>query len=135
MQVYKNGNKIVFEVLAERKRFTPYNDMAGEPSRGSYPTLTGVIEPVSYCDDPDMGFAYTIDMDYKGKPDQHGGIIIQWHGSREHFEAKCGELGIGIIEYEQCARCKKAILGCATLSKEIHEKYGGPVCSIKCDGK
>jgi hypothetical protein len=40
----------------------------------------------------------TIDMDYKGKPDQVGPIVVNWFDSKESFKKTCKRLGIGIYE-------------------------------------
>ena len=76
-------------------------DKDGKPEDvGEYPTLAGLIirhrNDGNYYDE--MGFAQTIDMDYKGKMDQVGDFVIKWHGSEEDFIEKCKELGLDIQE-------------------------------------
>ena len=97
MKVYKKNNKIIVEIPFWSKRSNPY--MEGQ-NVGEYPTLTGLI-----CFDKDgneeIGFAQTIDMNYKGKPDQVNGFVVMWNRNKEEFRKKCEELGIGIFEYDK----------------------------------
>lgn len=125
MKVYKQDGKIIFEFPEELPRSNPWT----EGDVGSFPYFTGIIVPQKNCSDPEMGFAGTIDMDYKGKPDQWSDIIVHWHGEKEDFIKKCEELGVEHFEYIRCAKCKGPIYGTATFSK------GGPVCTFTCEEK
>ena len=129
MDIYKKDGKIIFEFPEELPRSNPWTDR----DAGSYPYFTGLIVPQKNCDDPEMGFAGTIDMAYKGKPDQWSDIIVRWNGDKEGFIKKCEELGVEWYEYQRWAKCKGPIYGSATLSAEIEKKYGGSVCSITCE--
>jgi len=120
----KEDGHLVIRVPLLSDRYNPYEDGI----TGDMPTFTGLIIPQK-----NMGFAFTIDMDYKDKPDQWGDIEFNWVGDRESFIKKCSELGIDVVEYEKCANCKGPIYGCSTMSLELDAKYGGPVCSITCD--
>ena len=96
MNIYKKDNKIVFEIEEFAKRVNPYDP---DGDYGEYPTLTGLIihhKTDGYYDE--MGFAVTIDMDYKGKTDQVGDFLVSWFGEEDTFRKKCKELGIGIHE-------------------------------------
>jgi len=46
----------------------------------------------------DIGFGFLIDMDYKGKGDQHTGILYRWEGSTDNFIQFCKENNISIIK-------------------------------------
>lgn len=93
MEITKTKDKITFTFPRFEKRFNPY-----DPDRdyGNYPFFTGLI--VREEEYEDMGFAGTIDMDYKGKPDQVSDFIVKWCGSKEDFRKECKKLGIRIYE-------------------------------------
>lgn len=131
MNIRKENGKIKFEFDAELPRQNPYMDDGADC--GTFPMFTGVIIPQKNCSEPEMGFAATIDMDYKGKGDQIGPIIVAWHDDVDKFRTTCALLGIDVMEYEKCANCRGPIYGCSTSSLELNNKYGGPVCSITCD--
>jgi len=99
LEIYKKENKIIVEIPAESKRLNPY--MEGQDV-GEYPTLTGLI--IRYRKDgnnyDEIGFANTIDMDYKGKSDQVGDFVISWFGGEKEFREKCKELGLDIMEMD-----------------------------------
>ena len=94
MKITKKGDKIIVEIPYWSKRSNPY--MPGEDV-GEYPTLTGLIIRHKKDDNnyDELGFAQTIDRDYKGKCDDVGGFIIMWYGGEEDFIKKCQELGLG----------------------------------------
>lgn len=106
MNIYKKSfkkgfgkeDKIVVEIPYWSKRINPYMlKENGEPEDvGKYPTLTGLIIHHKKDDDYDeIGFAQTIDMDYKDKGDQVDGFVVMWDGEEEDFRKKCEELGLG----------------------------------------
>jgi len=96
MKITKKDNKIIVEIPFYSDRSNPY--MEGQDV-GKYPTLTGLIIKNKGDDDYDeLGFAQTIDMDYKDKGDQVGDFIIKWHQSEDKFRKKCDELGLNIQE-------------------------------------
>ena len=102
MKIYKKANKIIVEIPYWSKRINPFMlDENGKPEDvGKYPTLTGLIvrhrKDKNHYDE--IGFAYLMDMDYKGKPDQAGGFAVMWYGREKEFRKKCGELNINIHE-------------------------------------
>ena len=112
MKITKENGKIVFEFPAELPRSNPYMD--DNADCGMFPTLTGVIIPQKNCSEPEMGFAYTIDMDYKDKADQIGSIAVHWYDDVEKFRTTCTLLGIEIHEYSKCTKCGAPIFGTCT---------------------
>lgn len=96
MKVFKQDGKIIFEFPAELRRHNPWD----EHFEDVYPFFTGLI--VRHRDKgndyDEIGFAGTIDMDYKDKPDQVSDIIVAWHGTEEEFIKVCKELDIDIQE-------------------------------------
>lgn len=62
--------EISINIPAMKERFNPEEDGVGGFIEG-YDTITGVIS-----DSGDSGLAFTIDMGYKGKPDQRTDIFI-----------------------------------------------------------
>jgi len=99
MKIQKRKNKIIVEIPFWSKRQNPYME---DENVGEYPTLTGLIvrHKKDGNDYDEIGFAQTIDMSYKDKPDQVNGFVIMWQGEEEDFIKKCKELGIGIDEID-----------------------------------
>lgn len=100
MEILRKKDKIIVEIDYWAERMNPYM-INGEPEYvGEYPTLTGLIvrhRNEGNCYD-EIGFAHTIDMDYKDKPDQVDGFVIMWDDGENEFREKCKELGLGIQE-------------------------------------
>lgn len=94
MEIYKHDGEIIVVIPELSPRSNPYMEEGSDC--GEYPTLTGLI--YKEYGNTQCAFAQTIDMDYKGKPDQVGGPIIMWYGSEEDFIKKCDELGLGIYD-------------------------------------
>lgn len=94
----KEDSKIIIEIPFFCARSNPWM----EESPGDYPTLTGLI--VRHNKDgndwDEMGFAYTIDMDYKNKDDQYTDIMFHYDGEEEDFKKLCVEFDIRLIELE-----------------------------------
>ena len=125
MQIKKENDKIIFEFEAKGKRCNPYDD---EHDYGTYPTFTGLI--VRHKNGLDeIGFALTIDMDYKDKADQFTDIVVHWQGEEEKFIEICKEFGFEIVELEYCQECGETIFGCYSLNNELK-----PVCML-CEDK
>lgn len=103
MKVEQTKEEVIFTFPRFAKRYNPYgtDEENDKGEFGFYPTLTGLIirhRKGGHWDE--MGFAGTIDMDYKGKSDQVGDFVVTWHGDEESFREKCKELGMGIYEFE-----------------------------------
>ena len=98
MNITHTPDEITFTFPRYAKRFNPYMDESIDI--GEYPTFTGLIirHNKNGNDWEEMGFAGTIDMDYKGKPDQVSDIIVAWGRSEEQFREKCAELDLDIQE-------------------------------------
>ena len=121
--IYIKDKNLIIEVPMEQERSNPYDefDWTGD-------NIIAVITPDQRCSDPTCGFAYRIDMSYKGKADQHTSNFYDYSGSKESFQKLCEKLQIEIIEYEACKYCGKALYGCFTWSKK------GPQC-FECEMK
>lgn len=125
MNIKREDNKIIFEFEATGKRCNPYDD---EHDYGTYPTFTGLI--VRHKNGLDeIGFALTIDMDYKDKADQFTDIVVHWQGEEEQFVSICKEFGFEVIELDYCHCCGETIFGCYSLDDDMK-----PVCS-SCEYK
>ena len=102
MKYEKIKDNIIITIPFWEKRINPYMiDENGKPEDvGSYPTLTGLIvrHDKNGNNWEEIGFAYTIDMDYKDKPDQVDGFAVMWDGEEEDFVKLCKEWKIGIHE-------------------------------------
>lgn len=94
MEIYKHDGKIIVVIPEFSPRSNPYMEEGDDC--GEYPTLTGLIYKEYGTDQ--YALAATIDMDYKGKPDQVGQPLIWWTGSEADFIKKCDELCIGVYD-------------------------------------
>lgn len=70
-------------------------DYDGEPSNNTYSQITGVINQ----GDGSFGFAHTIDMEYKGKPDQYTSNIVSLEQiiDEEDFIKTCEDWSIPVV--------------------------------------
>lgn len=104
MKITQTSKEIIFTFPRFKKRWNPYgtNKQNDSDFFGTYPTFTGLIirhnKNSNHWDE--MGFALTIDMAYKDKPDQIGSIVIAWFESEKEFVEECKELKINIHEIE-----------------------------------
>ena len=98
MKIYRKKDTIIVEIPFWSKRSKPY--MPDDADCGEYPTLTGLIvrHDKDGNDWDEIGFAQTIDMGYKDKPDQTNGFVVMWDGEEKDFVKLCKEWGIGIDE-------------------------------------
>ena len=92
MKIEKKEHTITFEFPLESPRYNPY--MGDDEQHGSYLTFTCLI--VRHDGYDEMGFAGTIDRNYKGKDDDVGDIIVVWDGEEKEFIEKCRELEFGL---------------------------------------
>lgn len=98
MEIKHTKDEITFTFKSFQPRYNPYLSELDQHTLGDYPTFTGLI--IRHPGYDEIGFAGTIDMDYKGKPDQVSDIIVAWQGDEEDFKQKCKELEIDIIELD-----------------------------------
>ncbi len=106
MKVYKEDNKIIFEVPADSSRYDPHSGK----EYGSHPTLIGLISR-DELGNKEYGWANVIDTGYKDKPDQCTGYMVKWWGSEEEFLQTCESIGVGVVNLsvpELRAFCKVA---------------------------
>lgn len=98
MEIKKENDKIIVEIPFYSKRMNPY--MPEGADVGEFPTLTGLIvrNRTNGNNYDEIGWAYLIDRDYKGKDEDIGSWAIMWYGEENEFKIKCKELGLGIIE-------------------------------------
>jgi len=118
-KIYKKNNKLIIEVPFYSERSNPYDDSYCE----KMDNVIGIITPNSKCSDPDMGFCYLIDMDYKGKEDQWTNYFYKFDGEEEEFNELCTKLGISIYKYPECAYCGGAIYGSFTFGDKGNMCY------------
>jgi hypothetical protein len=94
MKIDFNEKEINFTFPRFQNRFNPYDE---DGEYGLYPTFTGLVvrhgANGNHWDE--IGFAGTIDMSYKGKPDQVSDIIVAWDGDEDSFIKMCEKLSIG----------------------------------------
>lgn len=93
-----------------------YNPYVGDLTGIKMENILGLFEK-DKC-----GFAFWIDMDYKGKADQYTDYFYIYEGDQEVFMKKCLELGIGIVEVPFCSECGRSLHGSFTLGDK------GPLC-------
>jgi len=122
MEIYKKDDKIIIEIPFWSKRINPYMPNA---DIGEYPTLTGLIvrHREGGNDWDEIGFAGTIDRDYKGKDDDVSDFVVMWDGEKEDFIKLCKKLEIDVIEYPICAYCGETIFGSFTISDKGNMCY------------
>lgn len=102
MKIIAKKDKIIFEFDRFEKRFNPWMiDKNGKPEDvGEHPKFTGLI--VKHRKDgnhyDEIGFAQTLDRDYKGKSDDVGDFIVKWHNGKESFIKECTRLGLVVVE-------------------------------------
>ena len=92
MKIEKKKDTITFEFPLESPRYNPY--MKDDEQHGSYPVFTCLV--IRHNGYDEMGFAGTIDRNYKGKNDDVGDIIVAWDGEEKEFIEKCRELEFGL---------------------------------------
>lgn len=97
----KLKNKIVIEIPFWSKRSNPYMDDNADV--GKYPTLTGMVinHKKNGNDWEEVGFALTIDMDYKDKADQYTDIWFQHDAEPEEFKKLCKKWEIPFVELDE----------------------------------
>ena len=96
----KVKDKIIIEIPFWSKRINPYME---NEDVGKYPTLTGMVinHKKNGNNWREIGFALTIDMDYKGKIDQYTDIWFQYGGEPDEFKKLCAKWNIPFIELDE----------------------------------
>ena len=98
MNIKKENGKIIFEFPESSPRSNPYMEDDQQHLLGNYPFFTGLVvyhrKDGSHYDE--IGFAHTIDMDYKGKDDQVSDIVVARDGDEKEFLEKCKELELNV---------------------------------------
>ena len=91
----KTKDVLVIEIPLTKERHNPYTDKNSE----KMDNIAGMIveHKTDGNDWDEIGFAYTIDMAYKGKDDQYTDIFFEWLGEKEEFEKICKRLKISIV--------------------------------------
>ena len=107
-KIYIKKDKLVIEIPLYSERHNPYM----EEYKEKMDNLVGLIYPVKECSEPEIGFAYNIDMSYKGKGDQESVIFFRYYDEKKDFIKLCEKLKIEIREYDKCDYCGDAITGC-----------------------
>ena len=89
--IYIKKEKLIIEVPLKQKRFNCYDD-----SEWLGDNIIALIEKQKNCNVPEMGFAYRIDMSYKGKGDQWTDFFFKYFGEQKDFEELCEKLKLDI---------------------------------------
>jgi len=112
-KIFIKNNNLVIEIHLKAMRFFPYSDKVW---LGDH--IIALIEPQANCSEPKCGFAYRIDMSYKGGADQHTDFFYIYQEGKKDFKELCKKLKIEVYEYPQCAYCKGAIFGAFILGEK-----------------
>jgi hypothetical protein len=104
---YVKDDNLIIEIPLKVKRHNPYTD----EDVGEMDNIIGIIDKDRY------GFAYQIDMDYKGKSDQWTDIFYDFFNKAE-FVKFCQDNNIEVIEYEICNVCGKTLYGYFNLTEK-----------------
>lgn len=96
-KIYKKGDSLIIEIPLTQRRSNPYMSELGEEYADYMDRVVGLI--LNEKNNCRIGFAYLIDMDYKGKDDQWTDIFYEYGGNKEEFRKLCKKLRMGIVEY------------------------------------
>jgi len=108
MNITKDENDLIIRVPLKANRSNLYD-------REFHDEMNNIVGVIA---GNDCGFCNYIDMDYKGKPDQHTDFFYKYFGSDDKFRELCKTLEIDLIEYPVCSKCYKPMFGCFTVDKE-----------------
>ena len=108
MEITANKTHLIVKVPLMVKRSNPWDD-------NYHPAMDNIIGVIA---GDEIGFAYWIDMDYKGKDDQISEPFLIYNGEKKEFKKLCKKLGINIHEYAVCAYCYKVIYGVYTIGNK-----------------
>ena len=84
--------EIHLSIPLRKERCNPYED---DDKQDEMDTIVGVVDKKM----DECGFAYWIDMSYKGKGDQFSSSFYIYEGTRQEFIELCKELGISTVEF------------------------------------
>lgn len=86
----KDEYVVTMRFKCNKPRTSPYHD--DDVDLGTYSEITGVIE----SETGRFGFAYTIDMDYKDKPDQYtqNNLYLDMEMDQKEFVKLCDDYSI-----------------------------------------
>jgi len=90
-EIYIKKENLIIEIPLKQKRFNPYDD-----SEWMGDNIIALIMEHKNCNVPEMGFAYRINMEYKGKCDQWTNFFFKYFGEQKNFEKLCEKLKIDI---------------------------------------
>lgn len=102
-EIYKNNQNLIIKlsVPLEKRRYNPYDESEGDKMNN----VVGVVAG------DEIGFAYWLDREYKGKGDDVSAPFYLYQGELSDFRNLCGELDIDIVEYPACVYCCEPIFG------------------------
>ena len=107
-KIYTKKDKLIIEIPLEVDRYNIWNE---KDFNEKMDNIVGVIEG------EEIGFAYFIDMSYKGKGDQITTMFYMYDGEEKAFVELCKELGIYLHKYCVCSKCGKTLYGAFTWGK------------------
>ena len=102
-EISKNDKNLIIKlsIPLEARRYNPYDESEGD----KMDNVVGVIAG------DEIGFAYCLDRDYKGKGDDISAPFYLYQENLDSFRNLCKELKVDIVEYPDCAYCHKPIFG------------------------
>ena len=102
-EISKNNKNLIIKlsIPLEARRYNPYDESEGD----KMDNVVGVIAG------DEIGFAYWIDRDYKGKGDDISAPFYLYQEDLDSFRNLCKEFKVDIVEYPDCAYCHKTIFG------------------------
>jgi len=105
MKIKTTKNKITFTFDRYGDRYCPWS----EKIVGKHRNFTGLIF-IDKDGNEEIGFAQTIDMSYKGKPDQIGSFLVRWYGEKDDFIKECEKMEIDISEMDFSEKENKKVV-------------------------
>ena len=98
-KIYTKNKKLIIEIPLFKKRYNPYL----AKYTGKMYNVIGIIrkqydEEIKIWYPEEIGFAYNIDMSYKGKADQESRVFYNYTESEKDFKKLCKKLKIELRE-------------------------------------
>ena len=102
-EISKNDKNLIIKlsIPLEARRYNPHDESESD----KIDNVVGVVAG------DEIGFAYWIDRDYKGKGDDISAPFYLYQEDLDSFRNLCKELKVDIVEYPDCAYCHKPIFG------------------------